>query len=232
MDKILAVMMVIALLSFSSGVYSAKNETGSQGVAAQGQQQIVSPTDNQVKNQNQVETQNQGEESQLNVNTQEQENLEESLDDQSGIKNESSRSATAKENMSNVSEKVEELLVTKTEQGGIGEEVKQVAQEQKQAQDQIKTDLEKVDKRGGLLKSIIGPDYQALKNMQKQVEQNRLRIQLFEQLMTQLNNQNEITMVQETIQLLTDQNTALQDKIVLEEKTVSILGWFLKLFAR
>ena len=207
------------VLSISSVAYAAKNETGSQGVAAQ-------------QNQNQVETQNQGEESQLNVNTQEQESLGENQDGQGESKNESPRSETAKENMSEVSKKVEELLMDETIKGGIGDQVKQIAQEQKQAQDQTKTDLEKVDKRNGLLKSIIGPDYRALKNIQKQMEQNRLRIQLLEQLMTQSSNQNEITMVQETIQALTDQNTVLQDKVVLEEKMVSLLGWFFKLFAK
>ena len=57
MKKILVMVGVIIVLSISSVAYAAKNETGSQGVAAQ-------------QNQNQVETQNQGEESQLNVNTQ------------------------------------------------------------------------------------------------------------------------------------------------------------------
>ncbi len=219
MKKILVMVGVIIVLSISSVAYAAKNETGSQGVAAQ-------------QNQNQVETQNQGEESQLNVNTQEQESLGENQDGQGESKNESPRSETAKENMSEVSKKVEELLMDETIKGGIGDQVKQIAQEQKQAQDQTKTDLEKVDKRNGLLKSIIGPDYRALKNIQKQMEQNRLRIQLLEQLMTQSSNQNEITMVQETIQALTDQNTVLQDKVVLEEKMVSLLGWFFKLFAK
>ena len=232
MKKILVMVGVIIVLSISSVAYAAKNETGSQGVAAQGQQQIISPTGNQIQNQNQVETQNQGEESQLNVNTQEQESLGENQDGQGESKNESPRSETAKENMSEVSKKVEELLMDETIKGGIGDQVKQIAQEQKQAQDQTKTDLEKVDKRNGLLKSIIGPDYRALKNIQKQMEQNRLRIQLLEQLMTQSSNQNEITMVQETIQALTDQNTVLQDKVVLEEKMVSLLGWFFKLFAK
>jgi len=206
MNKLSIFIVIVAVLSFGPVVYAAKNETGAQ-----------------VQNQNQVKTQNAGEDSQLQVNTQEQES-------QGMPKGESPRSESAKENMSAVAQKVEELLTTKTTEGGIGEQVKQIAQEQTEAQDQIQTELAKVDSRGGLLKSLIGPNYQALKNMQKQMEQNQLRIQQLEQMKNQLINLGEITMVQETIQALTEQDTALQDRIALEEQTGSLLGWLFKLF--
>ena len=217
MNKLLTIVGIVAILSFNSIIYAAKNETGAQ-----------------VQNQNQVKTQNAGEDSEIQTNTQEQEAQGDDQESQAqGMsKGESPRSQTAKENMSIVSQKVEELLTTKTTQGGIGEQVKQIAQEQKQAQDQIQTELGKVDSRGGLLKSLIGPNYQALKNMQKQMEQNQLRIQQLEQLKNQLTNQGDITMVQETIQALTEQNTALQDRIALEKQSGSLLGWLFKLFAK
>lgn len=207
MNKLSIFIVIVAVLSFGSVVYAAKNEK----------------TGVQVQNQNQVKTQNAGEDSQLQVNTQEQES-------QGMPKGESPRSETAKENMSVVAQKIEELLTTKTTEGGIGEQVKQIAQEQTEAQDQIQTELAKVDSRGGLLKSLIGPNYQALKNMQKQREQNQLRIQQLEQMKNQLINLGEITMVKETIQALTEQDTALQDRIALEEQTSSLLGWLFKLF--
>ena len=207
MNKLSIFIVIVAVLSFGPVVYAAKNEK----------------TGVQVQNQNQVKTQNAGEDSQLQVNTQEQES-------QGMPKGESPRSETAKENMSVVAQKIEELLTTKTTEGGIGEQVKQIAQEQTEAQDQIQTELAKVDSRGGLLKSLIGPNYQALKNMQKQREQNQLRIQQLEQMKNQLINLGEITMVQETIQALTEQDTALQDRIALEEQTSSLLGWLFKLF--
>ena len=210
MNKLSILIVTVVILSINTIVYAAKNETGFPG--------------NQVQNQNEVQTQNQGEDSQIQTNTQEQES-------QGTTKSASPRSETAKENMSAVSQKVEELLTTQTEKGGIGEQVRQIAQEQKQAQDQIQTELGKVDSRGGLLKLLIGPNHQALKNMKKQMEQNQLRIQQLEQLQNQLINQGDITMVQETIQALTEQNTALQDRITLEEQSGSLLGWFFKLFA-
>jgi len=133
--------------------------------------------------------------------------------------------------MGTVAAQVQDLLKVRTT-GGIGEQVRQIAQEQTQAQDQIQTELGKVEGRGGFLKSLIGPDYQALKNMQKAMEQNQLRIGQLEQLQNQLANQSDIVMVQETIQALTEQNTALQDRVNLEERVGSMFGWLFKLFVR
>jgi len=236
MKKLSIFIVTIAVLSLTSVVHAAKNETGAQGVGSQtgnqgtttqGQQQVVaSPTGNQVQNQNQVQTQNQGEDTQLQVNTQEQENLGEGTG--AGSQN---RSQNAVENMSNVAEQVQQLLQVKTT-GGIGERVRQIAQEQNQAQNQTKVELDKVENRGKLVKMLIGSDYQALKNMQKQMEQNQLRIRELEQLQNQLTNQGDITTVQETIQALTEQNTALREQINLEEQSGSLLGWLFKLFAR
>ncbi len=231
MKNLIILIIALTLLTTSSAVYATKNETGAQ------------ETGNQL--QNQVETKNEGEDSQLEVKTQEQEEDEEPEDSNDQIeqdelenesedknaldKDESPRSETAEEHMSIVSEKVEELLLSGTAQGGIGEQVKQIAQEQKQAQDQIKEELEKVEGRGRLLRSLIGPNYKSLNNLQKQMEQNQLRIQQLEQLKNQLTNQSEIIMVQEMIQALTDQNTALQNQINLEQQSNGVLGWLFKL---
>ncbi|OGG11737.1 hypothetical protein A2Z00_01395 [Candidatus Gottesmanbacteria bacterium RBG_13_45_10] len=208
MEKISIFVVAIVLASLGSPVYAVKNsEAGSQNIGtSQAQQQVAtspSPTGYQI--QNQVNTQNQGEASQLRINTQEQ--------------------------MGTVAAQVQDLLKVRTT-GGIGEQVRQIAQEQNQAQNQIQTELGKVEARGGLLKSLIGPDYQALKNMQKAMEQNQLRIGQLEQLQNQLANQSDIAMVQETIQALTVQNTALQNRVNLEERSGGMFGWLFKLFAR
>ncbi len=225
MKKIVPIVSVFALLLVAMPVLATKSGAEAQGTTAQTQQKLQispSPTGNQVQNQNQVKTQNEGEDQEIKNNIQEQENLEDG----------STRSGTATQNMNNVAQKVEELLSTKTLQGGIGQQVKVIAQEQKTAQEEIQTELGKVDSRGGLLKSLIGPDFKALKNMQKQMEQNQLRIQELSQLKNQLTNQGDITQVQEMIQALTDQNTALQDIINLEEQSSSLLGWLIKLFVK
>jgi chromosome segregation ATPase len=177
------------------------------------------------QNQNQINTQNTGEEKQLQVTTQEQENLGEQKE---GLQ---TRNQAAVQNMSIVAQKVQELLQTRTS-GGIGEQVRKIAQEQDQAQTQIQEQINKIESRKDSLKSLIGSDFGAIKNLERLLEQNRLRIQELEQLQNQLVDNAELTTVQETIQALVQENTSLQELINTEEKTASLFGWLFRLFVR
>jgi len=237
MKKLFVLILTIAVLSIASVAYAAKNETGSQGASTQGQQQVATPppsTSNQVQNQNQVKTQNQGEDSQIQTNTQEQENLGENQETQGqGMpKRESPRSQTAIEHMSAVAQKVEELLTTKTMRGGIGEQVREIAQEQNQAQVQIRKELNKLETKNNFLKKLFGADYKTIGNLNQQMEQNRSRILQLQQLTEQVENQADQAKIQEAVLALTEQNTALQEQVLAEENSGSLLRWLVKLFVR
>jgi hypothetical protein len=201
---------VFAGILSTTSIAFAKGETAGQGQQATANAVMsASPSANMVGNKNEVQTQNKGEESMLQVNTAEKENL-----------------GTL------VSQKVQELLDDETLEKGIGQQVKLFVQEQKQTQDKIQMDLDTASNRVGLLKSLIGPDYKALKNAKTQLELNQMRIKNLEELKLQLTNQSDMTMVTETIQALVDQNTALQNQVELEESSSSLLGWLFKLFAK
>lgn len=232
MKKIILVLLpAIALLVMPTTILAQQEQQG-QGSQQQDRVQdpatheevVVTPQGNQV--QNQVKTQNVGEDSQLNVNT--QENLqtnEEANGDSQG------RSDTARQNMSNVAQKVEELLESRETQSGIGQQVKTIAQQQKQAQAEIGNQLEKLESRQGLMKKLFGADQKAIKTLKQQVEQNQQRIQALQELQNQVTNQAEEAQIQELVQALVDQNTALEEQIQAEEKTSSLFGWLLKLFS-
>lgn len=183
---------------------------------------VVVPQVNQV--QNQIKTQNAGEDSQLNVNT--QESLQTNADSQD-------RGDAARQNMSNMAQKVEELLEYKRIediQGGIGQQVNNIAQQQKQAQGEITGQLNNLESRQGLMKKLFGADQKAIKNLKQQMEQNQLRIQQLQELKNQAINQVEETQIQELMQALVEQNTALEEQIQAEEQANSVFGWLLKLF--
>jgi hypothetical protein len=143
----------------------------------------------------------------------------------------SPRSERARERMSVVAQRVEEILLTQGVQGGIGDQVRQVAREQKLAQEEMQLELNKIENRGNFLKRLIGPNYGAIKRMERQVEQNQLRIQQLTQLQTQLTNQAEITQVEAMLEALWEQNTALQERMDQEEDGFSLLGWLFKRLA-
>ena len=229
MKKILFILPVFVVFGLVSLTFAIKNnEVGAQ-TGQQVQKQLnasPTPTGNQVQNQNQINTQNQGENSQLQVGTQEQEGLSEGQEE--GSQN---RNQNAVENMSEVAKQVQQLLQVRTE-GGIGQRVRQIAQEQNQAQTQIQEQLNKLESKGKLARILTGTDYGAIKNLKAQLEQNQLRIRQLEQLKTQLLNQGDITMVQATIEALVQQNTSLQEQITAEEGTKSLFGWLFRFFAK
>jgi hypothetical protein len=185
---------------------------------------ISSPTGKQVQNQNQVQTQNQGESNSLQVGTQEQE--------ASGGQSGAMSGSSVLENVEMVTKNTEDILNTSMVKGSPGEKIQEIVKSQATAQKEITTEVQKLDSRKGFIKTLIGPDYKAIKTLTQQREQNQLRITELEQLQNQLVNQGDVAMVQETIQALVDQNTALQEKIASEEKTGSVLGWLFKFFAQ
>jgi len=233
MKKLILVPPVFLVFGLVIPAFAAKNnEAGAQnantGTGQQVQQQVKtspSPTGNQVQNQNQVKTQNQGEDSQLQVETQEQENPEDGSESDS-----QNRNQNVVQNMSEVATQVQQLLQLRTT-GGIGEQVRTIAQAQNQAQTQIQEQINKLDSKSKLAKLLTGTDYGAVKNLKTQLEQNQLRIQQLTQLQNQLTNQADKTAVQETIQALIQENTSLQDRISVEEQTRGLFGWLFKLFS-
>lgn len=175
---------------------------------------IVSPTGNQVKNKNEVQTKNQGEEKQLEVKTQESEQLNQTVGD----------------SFTKVSDQVHQLIDTVGAKGGIGQQVKEIAQSQTKIQDEIKSSFSQLNSRSSVAKLFLGSDKKTIKTMTQQMEQNRLMIQQLEELKLQTKNTADLQQLQETIDLMTYQNTSLKEVIDKETKINGMFGWLLNLF--
>jgi hypothetical protein len=173
-----------------------------------------------------VTVENKGEESSLEVATMEKERVGE--DEGEGLLN---RNQNAAEHMSNVAEQVKLMLGTQTE-SGIGEQVRMIAREQNQAQTEIAEQIRRLDAKGQIMRFLTGTDLGAVKNLRTQIEMNQIRVQQLEQLMNQLSNRTESSLIQETIRAILAENNALQERIMAEEQTRSMFGWLLKLFER
>jgi chromosome segregation ATPase len=144
----------------------------------------------------------------------------------------SPRSENAKQHMSIVAQEVEELLTTQGSKGGIGQQISQIAQEQQQAQAEIEEELDELESQPGWLKKLFGPNQKSIKNIDKKIEQNQLRIQQLNELQNQVQNQADQTQIQQTTQALVQQNTALQEQIQAEEQVGSVFGWIKNLFGK
>jgi len=176
------------------------------------QKPLATPTGNQV--QNQVQTQNQGESQQLTVKTQETEQLNQNVT----------------QSFTKVSDQVKQLVETTGAKGGIGQEVKTIAQNQTKLQNEIKADFDNLNSRGVIAKLMIGSDKKITRSLEQKMEQNRLIIQQLEQLKLQTKNTGDLQQLQETIDLMIYQNTSLQSKIDKESKANGLFGWITNLF--
>lgn len=139
------------------------------------------------------------------------------------------RSDNARQHMNEVAKTVENLLNVPNREGGIGQQIREVARLQNQSQLQIEQNLNKMQSKNNFMKKIFGPDFAAIKNLQKHMEQNQLRIQQLQQLQTQTQNQSEQMQIQQAINAMQEQNTTLKETIVAESNVNSLLGWLFKL---
>ena len=118
---------------------------------------------------------------------------------------------------------------------GLGEDVRfrlgTLAQAHLQTQSQIQQEVNKLNSRSRATRLFAGTDLGAVKNMKAQLEQNRVRVQQLNELKNQLANEGELTMLQETIQAMNLENTALQERITAEDQQKSLFGWLFRLFA-
>lgn len=133
--------------------------------------------------------------------------------------------------VNNVTPKAQALLQLKTT-SDISEQLRQVVNEQSQAQIQIQEEIQRIDSKNYLVTLMFGTNYEAIKNVKWLIAQNQLRIDRLGLLQTQLTNHWDISTVQEAIQALTQENKYLQDRISTEEQTKSIFGWLFKHFAQ
>jgi hypothetical protein len=132
------------------------------------------------------------------------------------------------EHRSEVAKYVQELLKSSTAPGGIGQQVRVVAQAQNNAQVKIENQLGKLLSRNKVLKFFAGSDSVALNELSQQTEQTRLRIRELEQIRNQgLNSSDQFTL-DAAINALNQQVTDLQETLIEEGKTSSIFGWLLK----
>ena len=124
MKKYLLLSFLITLLGVAvtvRGAVGAQNRQQGQpdtGSNLSGEQNLA-PSGQQVQNENQIRVQNQGDETNLNVSNQEV-----------------SRSFTR------VSDQVKELIDTTGAKGGVGLQVREIAQNQTKLQQEIKADFE------------------------------------------------------------------------------------------
>lgn len=197
----------------NSQIQTQNNEQAQSGTANQ------AGTRTQTQNQNQEQTQNQGEE--IQIQNQEQERTQTQT-----------QSVQAEQRRSQVANAVQEMLQVAERNGGIGQQVRTIAQNQNQNQEKIEASLQKVQSRSGFTRFFIGPNYGEIKNAQKLLEQNREQIKQLNQIKNQLVNQGDQQQLAEQIQVLEQANLQIENSLGTAQKGFSLFGWMFRLFVK
>jgi len=175
-------------------------------------------TGNQVQNQNQVK--NQGETNQIQTN------------EQNGTQNgNTTGSAVAEQRRSKVANAVQEMLQMADRNGGIGQQVKTIAQTQTQNQEKLETSLQKIQSRSGFAKFFIGTNYGEISNAKKILEQNKEQIKQLNQVKNQLANQSDAQNLTQQIQTLEQANLEIENSLGTAQKGFSLFGWMFRMFS-
>lgn len=200
-----------------------QNQVMNQGEDAQ----IQTQEQNSVQTQEQNQIKNQGEATQ--VKTQEKNVVK----TQDGTANKASKSKSnsnsSEQRRSEVANAVQTMLQVADRDGGIGQQVRVIAQNQNQNQVKLEQNIEKIQSRGSFAKFFIGPNYGEIKDTQKTLEQNKEQIRQLNQVKNQLNNEGDQQQLTEQIRILEQANQEIETLLNDVQSGFSLFGWLNKL---
>jgi len=129
------------------------------------------------------------------------------------------------DSLTKVSDQVHALLETVGAKGGIGEQVRVIAQNQEKNEQEIKNNFQKLNSQNKLTKFLFGVNKNDTESLSQNIEQNQQLIQQLETLKLKTKNQSELEQLQQTIEQMVSQNTSLQDRLVEENRFKGIFAW-------
>ena len=176
-----------------------------------------------VKAQEKNKVMNKGEDNQ--IQTQEQNSVEAENGKTEKSNSGKSTSNPSSQKRSEVANAVQAMLRVADRDGGIGSQVRIIAQNQNKNNTKLESNVENIFSRGSFAKFFVGPNYKEIKDAQKTLEQNREQIRELNQIRTQLSNEGDQTMLQEQIRILEGANLEIETILTEAKSGFSLFGW-------
>lgn len=144
--------------------------------------------------------------------------------------NDEEKTSMGEQRRSQVANAVHQMLQVADRVGGIGEQVRVVAQSQQQNHEEVEDKLDKIKDRSGFAKFFIGPKYEEIEKTKDLIKQDKEKITRLEELKSTLTNEEDKTKIDEQISIIKEAITEVE-KIIGEEQTgFSLFGWLAKIF--
>ncbi|MCD4705850.1 hypothetical protein K8R61_02090 [bacterium] len=146
-----------------------------------------------------------------------------------GSQNQNQRMVSRKSTVANVVQEMERIA---TRNQGIGDQVRIIAQNQNNIQEKAENALKTAQKRSGFARFFIGPNYEQLKTVEKQLKNNVKNLAELEGLKEQIQNSSDKILLDEQIKIMEVVKQELLNEVAVNKKGFSLLGWIAKILAK
>ena len=131
-----------------------------------------------------------------------------------------------------VSDFVQSLLQVADKEGGVGEQVRLIAQQQNQSASTTIQAMEKVQTRNKVQTFLFGSDYKNLGALRSETVQTRNRLQQLNNLMVSVQSDTDKVELQAQVQVLEQEQTKIENFIKEQEGKFSLFGWLVRVFSQ
>jgi len=135
------------------------------------------------------------------------------------------------EHRSMVADFVQKLQdIADNQKGGIGEQVRLIAQEQNQVREKIADEIESIQERNKIKTFLFGSNYKNLGALRSEMVQTRNRLEKLTGLMEDATTEADKAELQLQIQTMEQERLRIENFIEDNESKFSLFGWLVKLF--
>ncbi len=127
---------------------------------------------------------------------------------------------------------VQSLLAVADREGGIGQEVRVIANQQNDTKDRTADLVNAVGSRSKVKTFFIGTSYKNLGELRSQMVQTRNQIDQLKRLADRAENEGDKVELQAQIQTLEHEQASINNFITQNESQFSLFGWAVKLFRK
>ena len=153
-------------------------------------------------------------------------------EENNGKKKDNKGQINAESHRSAVASYVQGLLAISDRDGGIGEQVRVIAQQQNDSKEKSIGAIDKIEKRSKIKTFLLGTDYKNLGALRSEMVKSRNSIEQLQRLVEKTNNKDSKTELQTQIDNLEKEQVKINTFISDNESKFSLFGWAAKLFVK
>jgi len=133
---------------------------------------------------------------------------------------------------SQVANAVQAMLQVAERSGGVGEQIRVIAQNQNKNQQEMEAGLEKVQTRNKAMKFLFGPNYKQVRAVESKMEAYSGEIEKLKAAAEQLVGLADQEVIAEQIAVMEQAGEELQAELDSQQKGFSLFGWLAKMLVK